>query len=80
MFASLLGGMIDKEGAIKNTLNATLERLSKEYNCSLNDVMIMIKGEVQEEDSAFFVCNVFVVEGGRPVKKREIKVKEIIGD
>lgn len=80
MFASLLGGMIDKEGAIKDTLNATLERLSTEYNCSMNDVMIMIKGEVQEEDGAYFACNVFIVEGGRPVKKREITVKEIIGD
>ena len=91
MLDGLLGGLVDKELETKKTLNKALAELSKEYNCGLDKIMIMIKGEnsqgieenedgEQEEDGAYFTCNVYVSENGRPVLKREIKIKEIIDD
>lgn len=71
-----LGGMIDKEQITIDTIQDTLEKLSKELNCRFSDLFIMIKPK--SEDFSFR-CDVFKYENGKPIHVREITVAEIVG-
>lgn len=78
MLENLLGSLVDKEKAIYNTIQVTLESLTEELNCSANDFFIMIK---PTDEKGNFKCWIFKNnEKGAPQKIRELPLREIIGD
>jgi hypothetical protein len=77
MFANMLGGLVDKEQMTIDTIEACLERLSKELNCEYSQLFVMIK---PTNDEFEFKCWVYKSESSSPPKMvREITIKEILG-
>lgn len=73
MFEGLLGGLIDKENAIKNVIKSCLEEVAEQLGCPLNEIFIMIR---PTDEKANFKC--WIYHNNKMV--REITLKEIIGD
>lgn len=71
----LLGGLIDKEGMIRDTIINTFEDLLEEYNCTHNDLFVMIQ-PVNEDCN--FMLFVYKMDNGVPKRVREITLKEIL--
>lgn len=76
MFEELLGGLIDKEKAIYDTIQDTLADVAEELNCPRTDFFIMIRPVDDKFNHKFFVCK--YDEKGNPVNVREITLKEIM--
>lgn len=69
----MLDALFNKERAIYNTIQVSLESLSEELNCSCSELFIMIK---PTDERGNFKMWVFL----NSVKVREITLEEIIGD
>ena len=67
----LLGGLVDKEAIITETLKATFEKLHKELEGNANEMFIMIKP--CKEDYSF---KFYVYKSNKLI--REIELSEII--
>lgn len=74
MFQELLGGLIDKEKAIYNTIKDALEEVAEELNCSYDKFIIAIKPTDEKHN---FKC--YIMSDGFKLV-REITLKEIIGE
>lgn len=77
MLGSLLGGLIDKEEITHDTIQKTLEKVSKELNCSFKELFIMIKPINETFTMKFYI---YKIENGKPDLKREIPLSEVLGD
>lgn len=75
MFANLMGGLIDKEAIIQETIATTIKDLTEELQCKPDELFIMIK---PTNEKCEFKCWVYKMEPN-PVLKREITLKEILG-
>ncbi len=70
-----MGGLIDKEGIVKDTLEDALEKFSIELECKPTQVFIMIK---PINDDAEFKCWLYTAKEGAPKLVREVSLKEIL--
>lgn len=75
MFASLMGGLVDKEQITFNTIQATLENVAEELGCSYKDFFIMIKPTNENFEMKFYI---YKMDNGTPKPVREITLKEIL--
>jgi hypothetical protein len=76
MFGELLGGLIDKEKATRETITSTLEDLSEELGAEYKDFFVTI----QPTDEKFvFKLYLYHVVEGRPKFVREVPLKEVTG-
>lgn len=75
MFASLMGGLVDKEQITFNYIQATLENVAEELGCDYKDFFIMIKPTDENFAMKFYV---YKMENGVPKPIREITLKEIL--
>jgi hypothetical protein len=73
---SLLGGLFDKEGMVKATIEGCLENVAEELQCKATELFIMIKPTDEEFN---FKCWIYKVDVS-PKLVREISLKEILGD
>lgn len=76
MFASMLGGLLDKEQMIYDTIQSSLETVAEELNCTPKDFFIMIRPSDDEYNFKLFICK--YDEQGNPCKVREMLLKEIL--
>jgi len=76
MLGNLLGSLIDKEQITHDTIQATLERLSEELECTHKDLFIMIKPVDETYTMRFWV---YKLEEKGPKLIREIPLKEVLG-
>lgn len=77
MFGELLGGLIDKEKATFDTIQATLETVAEELGCSYNEFFVMIKPIKEDFSMKFYI---YKTENGSPKLVREMTIKEVVGD
>ena len=76
MLGSMLGGLLNTEGIVRDTIQSTLENVAIELQCSHNELFIMIKPVNAEFDMKFYV---YKIEQTGPKLIREITLKEILG-
>ena len=76
MLAGMLGGLIDKEQMIYDTIQTSLENVSEELGCTEKDFFIMIRPSDDEYNFKLFICK--YDENGNPRKVREMLLKEIL--
>jgi len=75
--AGFLGGLVDKEEIVRETLQSTLQNVAKELGCDHKGLWIMIKPCDEEYD---FKCYIYQVPEGKPPQFiREITLKEVLG-
>lgn len=75
MLGSMLGGILNTEGIVRDTIQSTLENVAIELKCSHNELFIMIKPINAEFDMKFYVYKI----EQSPKLIREITLKEILG-
>jgi len=76
MLENLLGGLIDKEKATRDTIKNTLEDLSEELGADFKDFFVTI----QPTDEKFgFKLYLYHLVEGRPKFIREVPLKEVTG-
>jgi hypothetical protein len=75
---SLLGGIFDKEGMVKATIEDCLQNVSEELECLPTELFIMIKPINSEIEFKCWIYKIGV--NGSPKLIREIPLKEILGD
>jgi len=75
MLGNMLGGFIDTEGIVRDTIQQALENVAQELKCSHSELFIMIKPINEEFDMRFYVYKI----EKSPVLIREITLKEILG-
>ena len=75
MFGSMLGGLLNTEQIVRDTIQTTLENVAEELQCSHNELFIMIKPVNAEFDMKFYVYKI----EQSPKLVREITLKEILG-
>ena len=78
MFANLAGKFIDKEAATTDTLKEAIEDVAEELKCEPTEFFFMIKAIDKEFNFKIFIYH--APQGKTPVLKREISVKEILGN
>ena len=76
MFANMLGGLMDKEQMIYDTIQSSLEDVAQELGCSYKDFFVMIRPADDEYNFKLFICT--YDEQGNPRKVREMQLKEIL--
>lgn len=76
MLGSLLGGMFDKEGMVRDTITSTLEDLTEELSCTYKDLFVTIQ---PMSDKLDFKMYVYKKVEGKPTFVREIPLAEIVG-
>ena len=76
MLEGLLGGLVDKEKATRNTIKESFEDFSEELNAKASEFFITIKPINKEFD---FVIHLYKMEDGKPKVIREVPLKEITG-
>lgn len=77
-FGNLLGGLMNIEGSIRETITRTLEDLSEELNePNFKNFSVTIQPINEEFD---FVCLVYHITDGVCKFVREIKLKEIVSN
>ena len=74
MLENLLGGLIDKEKATRETIENSLEDLAEELGVSHKELFVTIKPFNEEFK---FLLHLYKIENGRPVLIREVPLKEI---
>jgi hypothetical protein len=78
MLGKMLGGLINTEQIVHDTIQNTLEKLSHELNCEFNELFIMIKPLDETFTMRFWV---YKLENNRgPKLVREIPLSEVLGD
>ena len=76
MLGNLLGGLINTEQIVHDTIQTTLENLSEEMNCEYKDLFIMIK---PVDDTFTMKFWVYKLEEKGPKLIREIPLSEVLG-
>ena len=76
MLGELLGGLIDKEKATRETITNSLEDFSEELSVDHNNLFITIK---PVNDKFGFVVHLYKIVDGKPTVIREVPLKEITG-
>lgn len=76
MLGDLLGGLIDKEKATRDTITNTLEDLSEELGADFKDFFVTI--QPTDEKYGFKLYLYHLIEG-RPKFVREVPLKEVTG-
>lgn len=76
MLAGMLGGLIDKEQMIYDTIQTALENVAEELGCTYKDFFVMIRPMNEDYDFKLFICK--YDENGNPMKVREMMLKEIL--
>jgi hypothetical protein len=76
MLENLLGGLIDKEKATRDTIENSLEDLAEELGVDHKNLFVTIK-PINEKFE--FLLHLYKIENGRPVLIREVPLKEITG-
>lgn len=76
MLENLLGGLIDKEKATRDTIENSLEDLAEELGVSYKELFVTIK-PINEEFK--FLLHLYKIENGKPILMREVPLKEITG-
>ena len=77
MFGNLLGGLIDTQKIVHDTIQTTLEKVSHELQCSHNELFIMIKPVNETFTMKFYI---YKLEEKGPKLVREIPLSEVLGD
>lgn len=75
MLSEMFGGLIDKEKATFETIQSTLEDVAEELGCDYKDFFITIKATDEKFAMRF---DIFRTDSGKPVRVREITLKEIL--
>lgn len=75
MLGNLLGGLIDTEQIVHDTIQSTLENVAKELNCTHKELFIMIKPIDESFTMKFYIYKI----EQSPKLIREITLKEILG-
>lgn len=78
MLGKMLGGLINTEQIVHDTIQNTLEKLSDELNCEFNQLFIMIKPLDETFTMRFWVYK--LENNGGPKLVREIPLSEVLGD
>jgi hypothetical protein len=76
MLENLLGGLIDKEKATRDTIESSLEDFADELGVNYNELFITIK---PINDKFKFLVHLYKLENGKPILIREVPLKEITG-
>ena len=76
MLENLLGGLIDKEKATRETIQNSLEDLAEELGVNYKELFVTIK---PFNDSFEFLLHLYKIENGKPILIREVPLKEITG-
>lgn len=76
MFGELLGGLIDKEKATRETITNSFEDFAEELAVNHKDLFITLK---PINDKFEFVVHLYKIENGKPRVIREVPLKEITG-
>jgi ABC-type Zn2+ transport system substrate-binding protein/surface adhesin len=76
MFGELLGGLIDKEKATRETITNSFEDFAEELAVNHKDLFITLK---PINDKFEFVVHLYKIENGKPTVIREVPLKEITG-
>lgn len=76
MLENILGGLIDKEKATRETIENSLEDLAEELGVSHKELFVTIK-PINEEFQ--FLLHLYKIENGKPSLVREVPLKEITG-
>jgi hypothetical protein len=75
MFGNMLGGLINTEQIVRDTIQTALENVAEELQCSHNELFIMIKPVDEEFNMKFYVYKI----EQSPKLIREIALSEILG-
>ena len=75
MLGNLLGGLIDTEKIVHDTIQSTLENVAEELNCTHKELFIMIKPIDESFTMKFYIYKI----EQSPKLIREITLKEILG-
>lgn len=70
-------GLFDKEGMVRDVIEASLENLAGELNCNHSELFLMIKPKNEDFDAIVYL---YKIENGIPTPIREVPLKEILGD
>jgi|688.fasta_scaffold644585_2 hypothetical protein len=76
MIGELLGGLVDKEKATRQTITNSFEDFSEELSVTHNEMFITIKPTNEKFD---FVIHLYKIVDGKPQVVREVPLKEITG-
>jgi len=76
MLGELLGGLVDKEKATRETITNSFEDFSEELQVPHNEMFITIK-PINEKFG--FVIHLYKIVDGKPTVIREVPLKEITG-
>jgi len=75
MLGNLLGGLIDTEQIVHDTIQSTLDNVAEEINCTHKELFIMIKPIDESFTMKFYIYKI----EQSPKLVREITLKEILG-
>lgn len=75
MLGNLLGGLIDTEQIVHDTIQSTLENVAEELNCTHKELFIMIKPIDESFTMKFYIYKI----EQSPKLIREITLREILG-
>jgi hypothetical protein len=76
MLGELLGGLVDKEKATRETITNSFEDFAEELQVPHNELFITIK-PINEKFG--FVIHLYKIVDGKPTVIREVPLKEITG-
>jgi hypothetical protein len=76
MLEGLLGGLVDKEKATRETIRDSFEDFQEELNVPFTDMFIILKPTTEKFD---FVVHLYKMEDGKPKAVRIVPLKEITG-
>jgi ABC-type Zn2+ transport system substrate-binding protein/surface adhesin len=76
MLEGLLGGLVDKEKATRETITNSFEDFAEELQVTNKEMFITIKPVNEKME---FVIHLYKIENGKPVVVREVPLKEITG-
>ena len=76
MLGDLLGGLVDKEKATRETITNSFQDFAEELEVPHNELFITIK---PINEKVGFVVHVYKIVDGKPTVIREVPLKEITG-
>ena len=76
MLGNLLGGFINTEQIVHDTIQTTLENVSNELQCDHKELFIMIKPVNETFTMKFYI---YKIEEKGPKLVREIPLSEVLG-
>jgi hypothetical protein len=76
MLGELLGGLVDKEKATRETITNSFEDFAEELSVPHSNLFITIKPINEKFD---FVIHLYKIVDGKPTVVREVPLKEITG-